>query len=393
MLWSTVKNAGVTAHDQAPAPAKARDSLSWTSGVRGVCAVIVIGYHALLTPLPDGLPGNGQLFVQALGLAGHTAVLVFVAMSGYLLGRSWQRRMLTEPLVETTRDFLVRRSWRILPSYWVAVLLTIAAMLVLGLDEPEGTHWDTGLPFSWGKAVLDLLLLSDFAGQVPLSHPLWTVPVEFHLYFTVPLIALLRGRAAVTALGVVGSLAIVVLAPGFAAPFFFFAFVVSYWVGGQSRQTDRPALRQVLGPLVVVAVVMTVAAVVFGDLHEGPRRYLMTDTVAWALVLGWLYCRDDGRNVERGRLDIRLLSHPALVWLGNRSFSFYLVHALMLELAWRFAVVPLGVPGAGLQWLAVAVLGFALSALGAEVLWRTVEKPTMLRTRRLSPLARGTTDR
>jgi peptidoglycan/LPS O-acetylase OafA/YrhL len=371
--------------------------LGWTSGLRAVCAVTVLVYHGVLTPLPDGLPGRGQLFIQALALLAHGAVLVFVILSGYLLGRSWLHRLEGDPTGRPVFGFLARRTWRLLPPYWAALALAVLAMLVLGLDQPSGTHWDTGLPLTWPRLVVDTLLVSDFAGQTPLSHQLWTVPVEYHLYLTAPLIALLARGRTVAALACLGTVATVALAPGFSSPFFFFAFVSSFWVGGQARRSrqdpgdPRPSLARVVWPLVVLASLQLVMVVLLGELERGPRRFFVADTVGWVVVLLWLVSRDMGAaERERPPLDVRILQRPVLAYLGLRSYSFYLLHALALELCWRGIVVRAGIDDRAQQVVSVLVLGFVATAAATEVMWRCVELPSMTRAHRAgAPTARS----
>ncbi len=354
-------------------------------------------YHAVLTPLADGLPGRGQLFIQALALAAHGAVLVFVILSGYLLGGAWLQRLGDDPIGRPTFEFMARRTWRLLPPYWVTLALAVLAMLILGLDEPSGTHWDTGLPLTWSRVAVDTLLVSDFAGQTPLSHQLWTVPVEYHLYFTAPLIAILARGRTVAGLACLGTVAIVAFAPGFSSPFFFFAFVSAFWVGGQARQARQnpshppPPLARVVGPLVVLASVQLVGVVLLGDLKEGPGRFFVADTVGWVIVLMWLVSRDVGAaRRERPSLDIRILQRPVLTYLGLRAYSFYLLHALALELCWRGIVVPAGVDDRAGQVVSVIVLGFGVTTAATEVMWRCVELPSLNRAHRAgAPTARS----
>ena len=330
--------------------------------------------------------------MQALGLAAHEALLVFIVLSGYLLGRSWQRRMGAGPFGGPFRDFLARRSWRLLPAYWVALGVTVLVMLVLGLDEPRGTHWDTGLPFSWGKALLDLTLLTNFAGEVPLSHQFWTVPYEFHLYLLAPLIALLTGRFAVAAFAGAGTVAIVVLAPGFSGAFLLYAFVTSYWLADHGRRPDRAPLSHLMGPMVALAAVQAVGVVAFGHLGEGALRFFLADTVVWALCLAWLYVRDDGVVRERRPLDVRVLRPPAADRPRRaQPTPSTSCTASCSSCAGASSCVPAGVDQTAAQVVSVMLLGLPATMLVAEVLWRTVEEPTLRRSRRYAAAAHRTT--
>ncbi|UUZ57633.1 acyltransferase family protein [Nocardioides sp. B-3] len=187
--------------------------------------VFIVLWHTLLTVIPQDPTPPWSRFFPALGGLSQAAVLSFIVLSGYLPGRHWRPG---DPGTETRR-YLLRRSWRLLPPYWFVVTLTILAMLLPGLRHPGGSHWDVGLPMTWTNTALNYLLLTDFAGISPYSHPMWSVPVEFHLYLLAPLVVLVRRRAVTLALGTVLTLGIAFAAPGFIAPFFALAFVSAFW--------------------------------------------------------------------------------------------------------------------------------------------------------------------
>lgn len=349
---------------QGDVPTAARlPQLPWSDGIRGVALILVVSWHAVLTVVPSDPTPAQHVVMLPLGIAARLSLLSFIVLSGYLLGRHWDGDL---------RRFLVRRCWRILPPYWVAVLLTVAAMVLLGLRHAQGTHWDSSLPFTWDRSLATFFLVTDVAGMNPINHPLWTVPVEFHLYLLAPLIVLLKPVRSVLLVGVAGTLAIALLAPGFIAPHFVLAFMASFWLGVR-RPGSLGGLRSLalIGSFGLVALVVLLGA----DLSRSATRYLVVDCLVAPVLLLWMLRGDVGAAPSRLR---SALARRPLVWLGVRSYSIYLLHAVVLELVWRAGVDELG--GETLALVAMCLLGFVASIGVGHLLFRSVEAPTTARS-------------
>ncbi|WP_165807061.1 acyltransferase family protein [Nocardioides currus] len=349
----------------APAGARRRlPPLPWSDGIRGVALVVVVVWHAVLTVVPaDPTPVQHALMLP-LGVAARLSLLSFIVLSGFLLGRHWDGDL---------RRFTLRRCWRILPPYWIAVLLTIAAMAWLGLAEPHGSHWDTGLPFTPERTWATLLLVTDLAGMVPISHPLWTVPVELHLYLLAPLVVLFRREATVLVAGVLGTLAIAFLAPGFIAPHFVLAFMAAFW-SGVRRQRPLEVTPAFAGAIGASFLLVAGAVLLLGDLSSSATRYLVVDCVVAPVLLLWILRGDlvGGPSALRD-----LLARRGPQRLGSRSYSTYLLHAVALELVWRAGVDE--VPGETAALVVMCLLGLLASLVAGELLFRAVEAPCTAR--------------
>lgn len=349
--------------------------LPWADGVRALAMLVVLVWHALLTVVPDDPDRPWSWLITPLGGVSHGAVLTFIVLSGYLLGRHWG----SGELRAETQAYLLRRCWRLLPPYWFVVTLTIVAMLTLGLRHPGGSHWDVGLPMTWANTALNYLLLTDVAGTSPYNHPLWTVPVEFHLYFLAPVLVLVRRRAAVLAVGSLVTLVVAFAAPGFIAPFFGLAFATAFGTGRHRRQLTPDARRVVRAVLPGAAVGLAVAGVIVvaGDLTQGGNRFLVLDAVATPMLIGWLLVSD---VAVRTRWSHRLLASGPLRWAGRRSYSIYLVHALVIEIVWRFAVEPIGVAGDAGPLGMLLVLAVPPTLVVGSLVFHWVELPSARRS-------------
>jgi peptidoglycan/LPS O-acetylase OafA/YrhL len=203
------------------------------------------------------------------------------------------------------------------------------------------------------------------------------VPVELHLYLLAPLIVLFRRERMLLAAGVAGSLAIALLAPGFIAPHFVLAFMASFWLGVRRQRPldDTRTLAVGVGAsfLLVAAVVLLV-----GDLSQSATRYLVVDCLVAPVLLLWILKGDVIGGPSRLR---SVLAHGALAWLGIRSYSIYLLHAVALELVWRAGVDRLS--GETLAIVAMCLLGFVASVLVGQAVFLTVEAPSAARSARV----------
>ena len=357
-------------------------ALPWTDSMRGVGCVLVIVWHVIHTVIyqfEESFPGaelsTGLGLTIPLGIVAREAVLMFVVLSGYLLGRHWRR---TRPMAAETRGYMVRRSWRLLPPFYAALLLTIAGMLFLGLREPSGTPWDVGLPLDWGRVVASFLLVTDLGGAVPLSHQLWTIPVEYHLYLLGPLLVVLSLRMR-GVMAVAVALFCLFVIP-FPAPYFPIAFVAAFWAGLARQDVKDEVFRfRAWLPLLSFITVagLALAALAFtlafplDRTTESIRNYILADALTTPVLLWWVV-RSDIRN--RVTPLIRVLVWKPFIWAGHRSFSIYLTHALVVELAWRWwfdGTTAWGGPFA--LYLLVAVVGSL--ALG-DAFYRTVALPS-----------------
>jgi peptidoglycan/LPS O-acetylase OafA/YrhL len=355
--------------------------LPWTHSIRALACVTVVVWHAVLTILPEGTTGAWHLPFLGLGTVAREAVLVFVILSAYLLGRHWRGGLNDSSRVWSVfRQYLGRRLWRIVPPFWAAVTITIIVMLAFGLDRPEGSHWDTGLPLTPWRAVANYLMVTDIVGIVPVSHPLWTVPVELHLYLLAPLIVLCVARWRIILVASVLCVAVALSAPWFTAPYFLFSFMTSFWLGARRQDWETPTRRatlRLMAPIAAVSLVLLVVVTAAHALPDGPNKYFVTDALVGPVFVAWLFHRDVSGKTTRV---VTLLGHRSMVWLGERSYSIYLIHALILECAWRFGVRPLSLGSPGLELVVLIVAGTPLSLIGGAALYHLVEVPSARRS-------------
>ncbi len=276
-------------------------------------------------------------------------VHVFLVQSAYLLGRAflWRQRS-AEPPGRTAR-FLWQRATRILPGYWL--------MLVVAIPVMHLAVWTNAL-----DAIAALFLVNVYSVPALLAAPIfvWCLQVEVGFYLLLPLHDRLSRRLVgmgrfpeqplmVLLLGyaVFGVLFVAALYTGqwkvgFTWPFAYlttFALGLGLAVVDVCRPPGVPGNRRPrLSAAWCVAIAMLILTLMIATrlppeainitqpipFWQSMMRRLANDLAAFFLVAAFVF--PDGRR----SLVHRVLSSPAALWLGQRSYHLYLWHILVL---------------------------------------------------------------
>jgi peptidoglycan/LPS O-acetylase OafA/YrhL len=149
--------------------------------VRVIGALAVIGHHvgfATGVNTGDG-PWAGWFARLDVGVA------VFFVLSGFLLYRPYAHAQATASTRPATRRYLWRRAMRILPAYWVTVVVVLLTMP--RDDDPTRTDWIRHFTLT---QIYQPNQLHDGLSQT------WSLATEVAFYCVLPLLALglARGR-------------------------------------------------------------------------------------------------------------------------------------------------------------------------------------------------------
>ncbi|MGW5260971.1 acyltransferase family protein [Microbispora sp. NPDC004025] len=148
-------------------------------GVRALAAVAVLVFHVAI----ESAAALRDNFFSSLLARGDVAVPIFFALSGLLLYRPYARAALLGERPPDTRVYLVKRALRILPAYWLVVVVAMVLWSKPHLGDVK----------TW----LQLLLL----GHTYEIHPwwfglgprglaqMWSLCVEAAFYVLLPLVA------------------------------------------------------------------------------------------------------------------------------------------------------------------------------------------------------------
>jgi peptidoglycan/LPS O-acetylase OafA/YrhL len=303
--------------------------------------MFVVLHHTWLSVWPGFPHDDGPWWLGWL-LYGHLAVAIFIVVSGFSLALVPLREGMR--LRGGTRRFVRRRAWRILPAYWVA--LVISTLVTAYLVRPELGATTVAKAF-----VVHGLLLQDVVGSQSPNGAFWSIAVEWQIYFAFPLIlwiARRKGLEAAAAL-TVGVVLIAHLVAQLGAPLskiddltpqflaLFALGVLAVRLGDEDR---RATLRRPIGALALaVFSVCVVLAVVCGP------EWMVAQFFYVDLVFGVGVACLIAVLVMGGAAPIRrVLGSRVGLGLGLFSYSIYLIHAPVLAVLSKYAIRPLGLP-------------------------------------------------
>lgn len=333
----------------APPPAGARPLRIDIQALRGVAILLVLLDHARFPYLPGGFLG----------------VDIFFVISGYLMTG------MIEDALRAGRfrfaDFYARRARRLLPAAYATALGT-ALLSPLLLDSVELDNVARQLAGSFGFfANIVLWRQADYfsAGATlkPLLH-MWSLSLEEQYYLAVPVLMLVAGRRwrlAVTVLLTLASLGLCLFLLQRNPVAAFYLLPTRAWE---------------LGIGSIVALLVRGGVVV-----PGAMRVARAGSLSLILALA-LFLRHDAAHPGIAALAVCLATAVLMVpgapmaalagslrpldWIGDRSYSLYLVHWPLFAFANN---VFLTEPPA---WLNAVLLGLAVAL--AELQYRFVEQ-------------------
>ncbi|MES2914948.1 MAG: acyltransferase [Pseudomonadota bacterium] len=133
--------------------------------LRGVAATLVVLFHLRAASVFEGQdPGPLRWF-----RVGEAGVDVFLVLSGFVIFHAAQGRQ-----GRGAGWFLRQRFWRIVPSYWAALFLTLVAMAGFAVTRGDWSDWPSAGRLEVSVAMLPL------PGQV--MAVAWTLTVEWLFY-------------------------------------------------------------------------------------------------------------------------------------------------------------------------------------------------------------------
>lgn len=344
--------------------------LARLESARAVAALAVLAGHVWGGLHGYGLGAYGS-FWRRLLLSGGLGVFVFFALSGFLLFSPFVRRAFGTGERTDLRAYARNRALRILPLYYVAVVV----LMVLSQDGGTPTLW-------WRHLLFVQSLWADSLNAV--DGPLWSVAVEIQFYALLPFLALALARAArgslavaaalLLALGALSALARIVLVVHAGDPgtwSYQLPTTFAFFVAGMSLALLRHALGERTAPLpgpLGSSTAWVLASVPLWLLVAWRLDYDLLCVPASFLVVGALVLP------LRGGLYVRALEWRPLALLGIASYSLYVWHKPILD--WLDA--GRGLP-AGFAVALVCMTALAIAV--AVVSYRVIETPA-LRLRR-----------
>ncbi|WNV74818.1 acyltransferase [Geodermatophilus sp. DSM 44513] len=379
-----------------PAPAPSGEIRALT-GLRIVAALWVVVFHFWFTP------GDAYRAVweplAPLVKTGALGVDLFYVLSGFVITLTYLDRLGPRPAARAAVGFWWARICRVWPVYALVTTAFGGWLLYKASRAPDGfLVWQNTQPTvtvgSWLEqlAMVQLWHQPAFDGSSWVGAA-WSISAEWLAYVCFPLLVLLLWRLRDLPPVVTGGLAVAVLVPFAAAcystgdPYFAWSWLVR--IGGGflagaltclavRRIRVTPRVERVAAGVAVLAVVEILVGLWWGHWRgQGTAEHGGVVVVLFPVLVGALALSTQGLS--------RVLSRDALVHGGRISFSLYLVHIPLFEIAWtHMEWWPAIAPGTGLSALLVPHLLLAALVL-AHLLHRFVEEPSRLLLRDRGP--------
>lgn len=338
------------------------ERIEYLDGLRGVAAVLVlIGHVGERICETVGAPGLD--WVLDYFSPGRVGVIAFFCISGFVIPFSFRSP-------NAVRNFAISRFFRLYPAYWVSLVTFLALNALLGIYFPAV------------QIAANVTMAHAALGQPDVIGVYWTLFYELVFYIlcaiafslgwltrprAVLLLVLALCLAATGAallhfidfpikppLGLAGYLAIM---------FFGTACRFAFLKGDAETRKWLPAALAT-----IFAMVAAVAFLGYAGSHL-PGRPIADFT---GIYLGAAFFLLAFRAKA-------LLSRPSMIWLGNISYSLYLMHAACVIVCTALAAYV----SSDLAKIAILLCGMPLSLLVAHFCALWVEKPAIQLGKRL----------
>src|SRR3989475_3181012 len=310
-------------------PSSAAQYVPALTGIRALAALLVLGMHTEQN-VPAGLDSLLPFFAR-----GYLGVDFFFVLSGFIITHVYFAS-LASPSRSAVQIFLWHRLIRLYPVH-ITVLAGLLA--IVSLAHGAGFTFNNPQEWQWNELLWQLTLLHAWGvtASPGWNAPSWSISAEWFAYLLFPLLAAalmwVRERA----------IALLIAVAAVAATALLFAmagWTLNTWVGA-------PALARVFGEFVCGAALCR--AVALSNKLALPRGDILATGAFVAFLFGASVGVQDFALVALLALTIlgtalssgharRILGSRALVWLGEISYSVYMVHfpvLIMIRRLWE----------------------------------------------------------
>ena len=322
---------------------------------------------------------------------GAGGVDLFFAISGFVITRSIAPDLLSDVILPRRRvvvAFWIRRFWRLIPAAWLWVAIPLLLALLLNRSGAFRSLHQDALPAT--AAILNLANiyfgLTWPAKDAGITSPYWSLSLEEQFYLLLPFVLLVLRRQTIwLMLGLIAYqffLPDTALATATRPGAIAVGVVLGLLHGGRVYDlTARPLMT--CQPW-LAALILPFSVIASGALLGS--EFGLPSGLKWGLEAVLCGLLVFAASFDRGYILTDGLVKRALVWIGARSYSLYLVHmpgyALAREIAFR-AGLPEQEQGFAAACLLLA-LAVPITVLAAVTTYRFLEQPLRARGKMLA---------
>ncbi|NID15369.1 acyltransferase family protein [Luteibacter yeojuensis] len=306
---------------------------------------------------------------------------LFFAISGYVITSSLLRAMEdAASLRDLAIPFWIRRFWRIVPSAWAWLAVTLIASMLFQhtgyLGTPRGNLTDT----LWSVAQLANLHFSRVYAHLTdnygINQVYWSLSLEEQCYLVMPFILFLASRSwSVFVLFVIVAAQIFLSRPFLGTLWFFrtdalaLGALIAMARGTSAYHRIEPTIlrRRLISYGALAGTVLLIGAI-GGNSGSFSLATSAMGVVAAAAV--WIASYDRDYTMPRGP------TKRLLTYLGARSYAIYLIHIPVYRgLREATASIPVDVISQGFYPIAYFVIAIVATLAISEINYRYIETP------------------
>lgn len=347
--------------------------------LRAIAVIGVCIHHMQGNLFHPGLPW----LARAQQYSGYWfGVDLFLAISGFVIARTLLPELIAHhgaprSQMKIVVAFWIRRAWRLLPSAWLWLGITLLAVLAFNRSGVFGSlHANLMATLAGLFDYANLRFAHTFLrSEYGASFVYWSLSLEEQFYFLLPLLAvclrrridvllviLVAAQIGLTRTSLLMSLRTDALALGvllaIAAPSTGYAALAPH------QLLKLGAVRSFV-PCVLLALLAVLASAQFAYWH-----FCVGAIALVSATLVWIASYDQDYLFPHGKIQ------RCLLWIGRRSYAIYLIHIpaffMLREAYYRLGLT---LDNTGLSAFAPAVLAVAVIAALAELNYRYIEQP------------------
>lgn len=374
-----------------------RMHLEWLDQIRGGAALYVLCHHAVMQIQIEGDHAHDTFYrmIQLATSFGHYAVDVFIILSGYCL----MLPIVARQNFGDVRVFYLRRTVRILLPYYASIAVTL--LLIAPWLEGSASAWARhSLPVTFDSLWKHSLLIHQWFTEdaLKINGALWSVGVEYQIYFLFPMFYLLTRK-----IGFLSSAAIVtsasyglwgvclyfnVLNPGPNGTSLYYCALFFMGMAAADLANRSPERLRARGlawidlhaskaALMAIAGILATAMISFLIARFFPSLFfpLQIQSLVIGFFTALLLCVKGRTSTSQSLFPYRI-NLSWLGWVGTMGFSVYLLHDPVIALVWTHLVLPLKLQFYWMQAIAELIIGMTVTLMLASIFYKWVELPS-----------------
>jgi peptidoglycan/LPS O-acetylase OafA/YrhL len=296
-------------------------------GLRGIASMLIVIHHTFSSNVVKWLTSHGMgVFGKYLYTFTQSGVVLFFVLSGIVLLRPYLRYDKKLKL----GDYYYRRFRRIYPPYFGA--LVFGALVIILVHEYPTFYSDVLMWFSWEEFVSQMGIFN-FSGPY-FNLAWWSLQIEILFYLIVPIIVFAKGKNRMSATTLCVS---IIIAMGIMTA------LQLYWHNNAPQKYGYINLMLNIYKAIDYPVCF-ILGVYLASRDVDNRQATLFVVLGIALILslliyppleytgyGFMYAGVIALIFNSTKLQ-HFFSHPLFIWLGERSYSLFLIHFSVLYL-------------------------------------------------------------